>query len=116
MTAQFGAVDAPSPHSESREQAHHDQILGLLPPERGGHVRSRVLPRKHVPLCRESWNPTGAEIDRGLDGPNVAAVHFLFGSNEDLQAALASEGTSAIMADVANYTTIVPVTQVSETF
>ena len=56
------------------------------------------------------------EIDRGLDGPHVAAVHFLFDSAEDLQAALASEGTAAVAADVANYTTIVSVTQVSETF
>ena len=40
---------------------------------------------KHVPLCRDNWNPTGAEIDRGIDGPHVAAVHFLFDSNEDLQ-------------------------------
>lgn len=56
------------------------------------------------------------EIDRGIDGPNVAAVHFFFDAPEDYQAALASEGTAAIMADVANYTTIVPVTQLSETF
>jgi uncharacterized protein (TIGR02118 family) len=56
------------------------------------------------------------EIDRGVDAPNVAAVHFFFDTAEDLQAALGSEGTAAIMGDVANYTTIVPVTQVSETF
>jgi len=71
---------------------------------------------KHVPLARDSWKPTRTEIDKGLDGPNVAAVHFLFESADDLQAALGSEATGAIMADVANYTDIVPVTQVSETF
>ena len=70
----------------------------------------------HVPLCRDTWQPAKVEIDRGIDGPNVAAVHFFFDSAEDLQSALASEGTGAIMADVANYTTIVPVTQLSETF
>jgi uncharacterized protein (TIGR02118 family) len=70
----------------------------------------------HVPLCRETWNPARVEIDRGVDGPYVAAVHFFFNTADDLQAALASDGLPAIMSDVANYTTIVPVTQVSETF
>jgi len=71
---------------------------------------------KHVPLCRETWNPARVEIDKGVDGPNVAAVHFFFDSSDDLRAALAAEGTTAIAADVANYTTIASVTQVSETF
>jgi uncharacterized protein (TIGR02118 family) len=70
----------------------------------------------HVPLCAETWHPVRVEIDRGIDGPNVAAVHFFFDSADDLQAALSSEGTGAIAADVANYTTITSVTQVSETF
>jgi uncharacterized protein (TIGR02118 family) len=70
----------------------------------------------HVPLCRDTWHPTRVEIDRGIDGPYVAAVHFFFDSAEDLQAALTSEGMAAITSDVANYTSIVPVTQVSETF
>jgi uncharacterized protein (TIGR02118 family) len=70
----------------------------------------------HIPLCRDTWHPARVEIDRGIDGPNVAAVHFVFNAAEDFQEALASEGTAAIMADVANYTTIVPVTQLSETF
>jgi uncharacterized protein (TIGR02118 family) len=70
----------------------------------------------HVPLCRDSWKPARVEIDKGLDGPNVAAVHFLFESADDLASALGSEATAAIMADVAHYTDIVPVTQVSETF
>jgi uncharacterized protein (TIGR02118 family) len=68
----------------------------------------------HVPLCVNTWNPTRAEIDRGVDGPNVAAVHFVFDSPEAMQAAMASEGTGAVMADVANYTSIAPVLQVSE--
>jgi uncharacterized protein (TIGR02118 family) len=71
---------------------------------------------KHVPLCASSWKPARVEIDKGVDGPNVAAVHFLFESADDLQSALGSESTGAILADVANYTNIAPVTQVSETF
>jgi uncharacterized protein (TIGR02118 family) len=69
---------------------------------------------KHVPLCIQTWSLDGAEIDRGIDGPYVAAVHFKFPSPEALQAARASDGTAAILADVANYTTITPVLQISE--
>jgi len=71
---------------------------------------------KHVPLCRETWQPVRTEIDRGVNGPNVAAVHFFFSTEEDLQQAMASKGTEAILSDVSNYTSIVPITQVSETF
>ena len=69
---------------------------------------------KHVPLCATTWGLEGAEIDRGVSGPYVAAVHFKFASAEALQSAMASEGMGAIMADVANYTTIAPVLQTSE--
>ena len=69
---------------------------------------------KHVPLACKAWGLDSAEIDKCLDGPNVAAVHFLFESAEALQAALGAEATGEVMADVANYTSIPPVTQVSE--
>ena len=55
-----------------------------------------------------------AEIDKGIDGPYVASVHFKFESLEALGAAMASPDTGAILADVANYTTITPVMQTSE--
>jgi uncharacterized protein (TIGR02118 family) len=69
---------------------------------------------KHVPLATRSWGLDGAEIDRGVDGPYVAAVHFKFESKDAMNAAMASEGTGAVMADLANYTTIMPVMQISE--
>jgi len=69
---------------------------------------------KHVPLCVNTWGLAGAEIDKGLDGPYVAAVHFKFDSLEALQAAMGAAGTGDIMADVANYTSIAPVLQTSE--
>ena len=68
----------------------------------------------HVPLCVKTWGLDGAEIDKGLDGPYVAAVHFKFDSMDALQAAMGAAGTGDIMADVANYTTITPVLQTSE--
>jgi uncharacterized protein (TIGR02118 family) len=68
----------------------------------------------HVPLCTSTWNIQRAEIDKGVDGPNVAAVHFFFDSMEAMQGAMGVPGTAAVMADVANYTNITPVMQVAE--
>jgi uncharacterized protein (TIGR02118 family) len=68
----------------------------------------------HVPLAVKAWGLSGAEIDKGVDGPYVAAVHFTFDSLEAMGAAMASEGTGQVMADVANYTSIAPVLQTSE--
>jgi uncharacterized protein (TIGR02118 family) len=68
----------------------------------------------HVPLAAKTWGLDGAEIDRGVSGPYVAAVHFQFPSQEALNAAMSSEGTGAVLADVANYTSIQPVIQTSE--
>ncbi|MEY2568723.1 MAG: hypothetical protein QOE35_3252 [Actinomycetota bacterium] len=69
---------------------------------------------KHVPLAVKAWGLDSAEIDKGIDGPNVAAVHFTFASQEAMQTAMGSPGTADVMADVANYTTIAPVLQISE--
>jgi uncharacterized protein (TIGR02118 family) len=68
----------------------------------------------HVPLAVEAWGLDGAAIDKGIDGPYVAALHLTFESMEAMGAAMAGEGTAAVMADVANYTTIAPVLQTSE--
>ncbi len=67
----------------------------------------------HVPLACKAWGLSGADIDQGINGPYVAAVHFTFDSLDAVQAAFAAEGTGAVMADVANYTTISPVMQTS---
>jgi uncharacterized protein (TIGR02118 family) len=69
---------------------------------------------KHVPLAVKTWGLAGAEIDKGVDGPYVAAVHFKFESPEALGAAMGAEGTADVLADVANYTSIAPVIQTSE--
>ena len=69
---------------------------------------------KHVPLAVRTWGLDGAEIDKGVDGPYVAAVHFRFASMDALQQAMSAPGTADVLADVANYTTISPVLQTSE--
>ena len=70
----------------------------------------------HVPLACKTWgiDAGDAQIDKGVDGPYEAAVHFTFGSLEALGAAMSSEDTGAVIADVANYTSIQPVMQTSE--
>jgi uncharacterized protein (TIGR02118 family) len=67
----------------------------------------------HIPMCIDAWN-VPAQIDKGINGPYVAAVHFTFDSMEHMQSAMASEKTGAVMADVANYTNAAPVMQISE--
>jgi len=69
---------------------------------------------QHVPLAVRAWGLDGAEIDKGVNGPYVAGVHFRFESLDAMNAALGGPATAEIMADVANYTTISPVLQTSE--
>jgi uncharacterized protein (TIGR02118 family) len=86
----------------------------LYPATEGATFDHDYYREKHVPLAVRAWGLDGAEIDKGIDGPYVAAVHFKFASAEALQAAMATEGTGDVLADVANYTSIAPVLQTSE--
>ena len=67
-----------------------------------------------MPLEAKAWKPTSTTIDKGIDGPYVAAVHMTFDSMEAFQAGVGSPLTGEVMADVANYTNITPVMQVAE--
>ena len=69
----------------------------------------------HVPLALRAWGLEEAEIDRGVDGPYVAAVHLKFVSLEAMGEAMAGPLTGEVMADVPNFTTTESVVQVSET-
>ncbi|HEY5439588.1 MAG TPA: EthD family reductase [Acidimicrobiales bacterium] len=86
----------------------------LYPTTEGATFDHDYYRDSHVPLCLATWHLPSAEINKGVDGPYVAAVHFNFDSLDDMNAALALEGTGAIMADVANYTSINPVMQIDE--
>jgi uncharacterized protein (TIGR02118 family) len=86
----------------------------LYPATEGARFDHDYYRDKHVPLAVRTWGLGGAEIDKGIDGPYVAAVHFKFESTEALGAAMAAEGTGDVLADVANYTSIAPVLQTSE--
>ena len=89
--------------------------LSVLYPTTEGATFDHVYYRdKHVPLAVKTWGLDGADIDKGINGPYEAAVHFKFESMDAVGAAMGAEGTAAVMADVANYTTITPVLQTSE--
>jgi uncharacterized protein (TIGR02118 family) len=90
------------------------RLTVLYPATDGGTFDHAYYRDVHVPLCVKTWSPERAEIDRGLDGPYVAAVHFIFASQDAMSTAMAAEGTGAVLADVANYTTLTPVLQTSE--
>jgi uncharacterized protein (TIGR02118 family) len=86
----------------------------LYPTTEGAAFDHDYYKNHHVPLACRTWGLDGAQIDKGIRGPYVAAVHFAFDSMDALGAALGAEGTAAVLADVANYTTISPVMQTSE--
>ena len=86
----------------------------LYPSTEGATFDHDYYRDKHVPLAMRAWGLSQAEIDKGVDGPYVAAVHFEFESAEAIQAAMAAPATGEVLADVANYTNIAPVLQTSE--
>ena len=86
----------------------------LYPSTEGATFDHDYYRDQHVPLAVKTWGLDGAEIDKGVDGPYVAAVHFTFDSLDALGAAMGAAGTADVIADVANYTTIAPVMQTSE--
>ncbi len=88
----------------------------LYPKTEGASFDHDYYRDSHVPLACSTWglDSSQTQIDKGVDGPYEAAVHFTFDSLEALGAAMGGEGTQAVIADVANYTSIQPVMQTSE--
>ncbi|MBO0728297.1 MAG: EthD family reductase [Acidimicrobiaceae bacterium] len=85
----------------------------LYPQTEGAKFDHDYYRNHHIPMAAKAFGAE-AEIDRGLDGPYVAAAHFRFASQDALTAAMGSSDTAAVLADVPNYTTITPVLQTSE--
>lgn len=86
----------------------------LYPKTEGATFDHDYYRDRHVPLALEKWGLESADIDKGIDGPYEAAVHFTFDSMEAMGAAMGGEGTAEVQADLPNYTTIAPVLQISE--
>ena len=90
------------------------RVSVFYPATEGASFDHDYYREKHVPLVVRTWAPRNAEIDKGVNGPHVAAVHLTFDSLDALQQAMAAEGTADVLADLANYATIAPVLQTSE--
>jgi uncharacterized protein (TIGR02118 family) len=101
-------------HAMERGSIAMIRLSVFYPSSEGATFDHDYYRNKHVPLAVKTWGLEGAEIDRGVDGPYVAAVHFKFDSPEALAAAMGNENTGDVLADVANYTSIAPVLQTSE--
>ena len=76
----------------------------------------------HIPLVHDAFGPTGlagVQVFRGLSAagggpaPFVAMAHLTFRDAEALQASLGGPRAAEVMADVARFTNISPVAQVS---
>jgi len=68
----------------------------------------------HVPMAKAAWGLDDALIEKGVNGPYVAAVHVSFASMDALGEAMGAPDSVAVIADVPNFTTINPVMQISE--
>lgn len=90
------------------------RVSVLYPSSEGSTFDHDYYRNTHVPMVSRAWGASRVEIDKGVNGPNVAAVHVFLDSMEAFGAAMASPATAEVMADVANYTNITPVLQVSE--
>jgi uncharacterized protein (TIGR02118 family) len=86
----------------------------LYPKTEGATFDHDYYRDEHVPLAASTWGVERYEVDKGINGPFEAAVHFFFDSMEAMGTAMAVEGTSAVIEDVPRYTTITPQQQVSE--
>ena len=90
------------------------RVSVLYPSADGSTFDHDYYAATHVPMAVAAWSPVKTEIDKGVNGPNVAAVHFYFESLSDFQTAAGGPETKNVQADVPNYTNITPVMQISE--
>ena len=88
----------------------------------GAHFDHDYYNATHIPLVHEalgSTGLTGVQIFKGLsaaDGgpaPFIAMAHLAFRDAEALQASLGGPRAAEVMADVARFTNIVPIAQLS---
>ncbi len=76
----------------------------------------------HIPLAKEAFTPTGlkdVQVLKGLPGPDGSAAPFVvivnltFESPDALAASLGGPRAPEVLGDVAKFTDIQPITQVS---
>ena len=94
----------------------------LYPATPGARLDQAYYEATHIPLVKDAFTSTGlksVQVLKGLPGPDGAAapfvvmVHLTFESPEALAASLGGPRAAEVLADVAKFTDIQPVTQVS---
>ena len=94
----------------------------LYPAKPGAKFDFDYYTATHIPLVIEAFGPTGlksVDVHQGLsagDGsaaPFVAIAHLNFDTPEAMRASLTSARGPAVMADIANFTDITPLSLVS---
>jgi uncharacterized protein (TIGR02118 family) len=98
------------------------KVSVLYPYEKGKKFDMEYYCAKHLPMVQQKAGAAcrSVEADQGLSGGEpgtppgfIAMGHLYFDSIEAFQAAFAPHA-AAIMADIPNYTDIVPMLQISE--
>ena len=90
------------------------RLTVLYPKTDDGTFDHDYYANTHVPLCLSTWGLESAEVDKGIDGPYVAAVHFRFESVEEMSEKMSNPDSAKVRADVPNYTNLTPIRQLSE--
>lgn len=90
------------------------RVSVLYPKSDGSTFDHEYYRTTHVPMAVAGWKPARTEIDKGVDGPYEAAVHFFFDSPATFQECMGLPVTGELMADLPNYTNIAAQIQVSE--
>jgi uncharacterized protein (TIGR02118 family) len=98
------------------------KVSVLYPNEEGKKFDMDYYLNSHIPMVQEKLGDAlkGGAVEQGLGGAEpgssaiyVAMAHLLFDSVETFQSAFGPH-SEAIMADVPNYTDILPTIQISE--
>jgi len=88
----------------------------------GAHFDHDYYNATHIPLVHEAFGPTGltgVQVFKGVsagDGgpaPFIAMAHLAFRDAAALQASLGGPRAAEVMADVARFTNLQPIAQVS---
>jgi uncharacterized protein (TIGR02118 family) len=94
----------------------------LYPTREGAKFDQAYYEETHIPLVRDAFTPTGltgVQVLKGLaagDGgaaPYVVIVNLTFRDAAALQASLGGPRAAEVIADVAKFTDIQPITQIS---
>ena len=94
----------------------------LYPAADGAKFDEAYYTGTHIPLVKEAFAPTGllnVQVLKGLAGgggapaPDVMMVNLTFRDAAALQASLGGPRAAEVMGDVANFTDIQPVAQIS---